>query len=183
MFSTILVLPVFAQEGLEPVEEDKPQTDFHFLFGLDVNNYIAMLNYQGGSWDADFRYSPLFFINAEFQLPINSDFKTYLGIKAMSVLAVSNFQLVSRFGYAFEKPQNWNKYHVELLGTLSAGIWLGLIEYVSVQPCGETSFQVYLMPDKNGFFVGLGPQTTFLLDLHHSLMLTFGMELSAGFKF
>ena len=184
MFSTILVLPIFAQQEVDAVEKDKPQT--HFLLGLDVNNYVLTLDFYDNGTYSYFGFGPVFFIDAEFQLPINSDFKTYLGVKAMSVIALSYFQLISRFGYAFEKPQNWNKYHVELLGSLSAGICLGLIEFVSFLPCGETSFQVYLMPDKRGFFVGLGPQTSFLMDpiySSNSFYLTFGLELSVGFKF
>ena len=185
LFLAVFVFPFFAQEKIDSPEKEKPQT--HFLLGLDGKAVISLLEFDYDGVYSWFGFSPIFYIDAEFQLPINSDFKTYLGVKAMSVIALSNFQLISRFGYAFEKPQNWNKYHVELLGSLSAGIWLGLIEFVSVLPCVETSFQVYLMPDKRGFFVGLGPQTSLSIDSIYSsstsFLLTFGLELSVGFKF
>ena len=180
LFLAVFVFPFFAQEKIDSPEKEKPQT--HFLLGLDGNAVFTTI-YSSGSW---FGFTCIPLIDAEFQLPIDSNFKMYLGVKALPMVAVNLFQLITRLGYAFEKTLNWNEYHVELLGSLSAGIMLGFIEFVSVLPWIETSFQVYLMPEKRGFFVGFGPQASLLITPDYDLsscIFTGGFEISAGFKF
>ena len=126
------------------------------------------------------------YLTAAVQIPTDSDFNMYLGLRALPAIAFNHFELYGVFGYTFAKPEGWKNYHLEVTGNAGLGIQLGFIDSVSVLPITEIGCQVYLMPEDHGFYCGLGPKTFFLFvpyDNPVSVFNSFGVELSAGYKF
>ena len=93
----------------------------NILLQLDTEiNYFQFLD----SEEKGFSIYPMPVLEVDYKLPTSSSFKSYLGFQVLpaipfySVAALVN----DRFGYAFKKPEKWNKYHIELLGKYGSGI-------------------------------------------------------------
>lgn len=155
----------------------------NFLLQLDTEiNYFQFLD----SEEKGFSIYPMPVLEVDYKLPTSSSFKSYLGFQVLpaipfcSVAALVN----DRFGYAFKKPEKWNKYHIELLGNVGAGavflFWYG----VNVLPLGDVGFQIFFMPEDKGFFWGAGPDVICLCDYDFSSIgFMFSFSVNLGYKF
>lgn len=155
----------------------------NFLLQLDTEiNYFQFLD----SEEKGFSIYPMPVLEVDYKLPTSSSFKSYLGFQVLpaipfySVAALVN----DRFGYAFKKPEKWNKYHIELLGNVGAGavflFWYG----VNVLPLGDVGFQIFFMPEDKGFFWGAGPDVICICENDFSSIgFMFSVSVNLGYKF
>ena len=118
--------------------------------------------------------------------PSDSAAKAYLGIKVLPAIAFNYLEAFGRAGYAFPKPDKWEKYHIEILGNIELGVQVGLISGFTVFPMCELGFQVAMMPEDYGFYWGLSPNVMLLfvtLGSEMQVQPAPSVYLSAGWKF
>lgn len=181
LMSLVLFSPVFAEKG-------------HFLLQADVNTWCFDVSYWknppyyndlqiGTEWT----FVPLPYICASYEFPSDSAFESSLGIKVFSILVENQLELVYQCSYTFNKPETWNKYHLELAGKIGAGADLSYFKFFHAAPIAEITLELSLAPDEKGFFVGLGPACFLRCDISSldsfNFDTTYGFELSTGWKF
>ena len=120
------------------------------------------------------------------EIPSNSAAKGYFGLKVLPAIAFNYIEAYGRAGYAFKKPDNWEKYHIEILGNIEVGAQIGLITTFSVIPMCELGVQVAMMPEDHGFYFGVSPNVMMLFVPQGSdirVQSAPSIYLSAGWKF
>ncbi len=155
----------------------------NILLQLDTEiSYCPLFGFE----EKDFSIYPMPVLEVDYKLPTSSSFKSYLGFQVLPAIPLSSVVALGndRFGYAFKKPEKWNKYHIELLGNVGAGavflFWYG----VTVLPLGDVGFQIFFMPEDKGFFWGAGPDVICVCDYDFSsTMIMFSVSVNLGYKF
>lgn len=165
LLSVLLSISVFAQESSELESNEKAisgqnnepdnssSTSEHFLLGLDGDFHFYVIDYFDDG-DIEFRnnFYVMPFLETQMLLPSKSNFRMYVGMKAFSVILQNDLRLFTKIGYAFNRPENWQKYHFELLGTAGFGL-----TGPTICPVADLGIQLYLMPYTRGFYAGVGP--------------------------
>lgn len=158
-----------------------------FLLQADIHNVFA---YWEIGENNEFHFYPqiwpLPFITGTFQIPLKSSARMYVGLKTMPYLAVNCLEAYCSAGYAFEKPEHWDKYHVEILGEFGVGGELIFIEFFQAAAVCDLGVSVFLMPEDKGFFAGIGTNCFMQFDVlssYFDLSSLFPIKLSAGWKF
>ena len=166
--------------------ENVEENVFHWLIGLDLKGGIYSCSYWKYTNEVtNYLYFGLeaLLLDFECQLPTHSNFSMYFGLRAFSVLMYNQVELITRFGYRFDKPDTWKKYHFELLGNVGGGIVFGgLLSGWIVSPFAKTGVQLYLLPQTKGFYIGFGPNVL-VENMYNGNEMSIDVELSIGYKF
>ena len=174
IFVLLVVLNLYAE---------KPK----FLLQTDLQNAFAWGDI-GKSNECNFypEIIPMPFLTATWQIPIESSARVYIGLKTMP-FRVSFIEAYCSAGYAFGKPDSWEKYHVEVLGDFGLGTELIInIPWIEAFTIGEVGLNAFLMPENKGFFAGIGTDCTlffYSVSPEVNISSLFSFKLSAGWKF
>ena len=158
-----------------------------FLLQTDLQNAFALGNI-GNTNECNFcpEIIPMPFLTATWQIPIESSARVYIGLKTMP-FRVSFIEAYCSAGYAFGKPDSWEKYHVEVLGDFGLGTELIInIPWIEAFTIGEVGLNAFLMPENKGFFAGIGTDCTlffYSVSPEVNISSLFSFKLSAGWKF
>ena len=157
----------------------------HFMLQLDGKLlYSGFEAIKSGSFlVSPFPYPLIDFI---YQIPEKSSVKSYFGLELLPLFPMAFYSSVNnKTGYAFNKPEKWKKYHIELLGSVGIGVAGIFAKQTLIYPVGELGCQVYWMPEDKGFFWGLGPELHFILDCYEDqeVELNHDLTFNIGYKF
>ena len=159
----------------------------HFL--LQLNNEVGFCTIGiNDSISPTFCLGNMPLVEVEMQIPVinNPSSKIYVGLQNLYIIPYGFMTITNcRFGYAFKKPENWKKYHLELLGNTGLGATFTFIYKPEIYPVCETGCHLYWMPEDKGFFWGFGPNVMGLMNFYTipRTNIMFMFSCNFGYKF